>query len=141
MGRSVSNDPQQQFKFAVEIEGVSGIGFSKVDGLEAELEVVEYREGGYNKTRKLPGIEQFSTVTLEKGAFADKNLYNWFKEAVTSADFRKTITIIEQDRLGNPRREWTLYEAWASKVTNPSFDASSSEVAVESIELQFEDLA
>ena len=141
MGRSVTNDPQQQYKFAVEIEGVSGIGFSKADGLESELEVVEYREGGYNKTRKLPGIEQFGTVTLEKGAFADKNLFNWFKEAVGSADFRKTITIIEQDRLGNPRREWTLYEAWASKVTLPSLDATSSEVAVESVEIQFEDMA
>jgi phage tail-like protein len=141
MGRSVSNDPQQQYKFKVEIEGVSGIGFSKVDGLESELEVVEYREGGYGATRKLPGIEKTGTVTLEKGAFKDKTLYQWFRKVATSADFRKTITITEQDRLGNARRTWTLYECWASKVTNPSLDASASEIAVESIEIQYESMA
>jgi|SRR5690554_4065 len=140
MGRSIANDPQQQYKFAVDIEGISGIGFSKADGLETELEVTEYREGGYGATRKLPGIEKTGTVTLEKGAFADKTLFEWFKQVATSPDFRKVITITEQDRLGNPRRSWTLYEAWASKVTNPSLDASSSEVAVESIEIQFEEI-
>lgn len=140
MGRSVANDPQQQYKFAVDIEGISGIGFSSVDGLETELEVVTYREGGYNATRKLPGIEETGTVTLEKGAFADKALFEWFKQVATSPDFRKTITITEQDRLGNPRRTWVLYEAWASKVSAPSLDATSSEVAVESIEIQFEEM-
>lgn len=140
MGRSIANDPQQQYKFAVEIEGISGIGFRSVDGLETEVEVAEYREGGYNKTRKLPGIEQTGTVTLERGAFADKTLFEWFKSVLSSPDFRKTITITEQDRLGNPRRTWTLYEAWASKITNPSLDATSSEVAVESIEIQFEEM-
>jgi phage tail-like protein len=140
MGRSLTNDPQQQYKFAVEIEGISGIGFSSADGLETELEVVQYREGGYGATRKLPGIEQTGTVTLEKGAFNDKTLFEWFKQVASSPDFRKTITITEQDRLGNARRTWTLYEAWASKVTNPSLDASSSEVAVESVEIQYEEI-
>lgn len=140
MGRSLNNDPQQQYKFAVEIEGVTGIGFSQVTGLETELEVVEYREGGYGATRKLPGIEQTGTVTFEKGAFADKELFNWFKKVATSPNFRKTVTITEQDRLGNVRRSWTLYEAWASKVVAPELDASSSEVAVESIEVQFEEM-
>lgn len=138
MGRSIVADPTQQFKFSVEVEGISGLGVSRVSGLETELEVTEYREGGYGATRKLPGIERTGTVTLEKGAFTDKTLYQLFKDSMNNPNFRKTITITERDRLGNPRRTWTLYEAWVSKFTAPELDANSSEVAVESIEIQFE---
>lgn len=141
MGRTLANDPQQQYRFRVDIEGISGIGFQKVDGLESEIEVTEYREGGYNATRKLPGIEKTGTVTLEKGAFKDKTLFNWFRQSLTNPNFRKTIVITEQDRLGVDRRSWTLYEAWVSKITNPSLDANASEVAVESVEVQYEELA
>lgn len=140
MGRVVSSDPQQQYRFVISIEGLAALGFTKATGIESEFEVVEYREGGYQATRKLPGIEKTGTATFERGAYTDKALFDWFKLVATSSDFRKTITITEQDRLGNTRRTWTLYEAWVSKIVIPDFDANSSDVSIESLEIQYESI-
>lgn len=140
MGRVVSADPQQQYRFTIAIEGVVALGFTKATGLESEFEVVEYREGGYQATRKLPGIEKTGVATFERGAYTDKALFDWFKLVATSDDFRKTITITEQDRLGNTRRVWNLYEAWVSKIVIPDFDANSSDVSIESLEIQYEQI-
>lgn len=139
MGRTIANDPQQRFRFKVEIGSVE-FGASTVNGLEKELEVTEYREGGYKNTHKLPGIASTGTLTIEHGSFADIDLYNMVKSALEDPDFRTDITVVEQDRHGNPKRQWKATEAWASKFTAPEYDASSSEVATESIEIQYEDL-
>lgn len=139
MARTIANDPQQRFRFKVEIGSVE-FGASNVSGLEKEIEVTEYREGGYVNTHKLPGIASTGTLTIEHGSFADIDLYNMVKSALEDPDFRTDITIVEQDRHGNGKRQWKLTECWASKFTAPEYDATSSEVATESIEVQYEDI-
>ncbi len=141
MSRARTADPLQQFRFKVEIEGIADMGFTRMSGLEDELEVAEYREGGFDATHKLPGIETTGVVTLEKGATKDLQLYEWYVDALcrnNADDFRKTVTIIETDHAGDEVRRHVLYEAWASKFTRPELDASSSEVAIESIDIQYE---
>lgn len=140
MARARSADPVQQFTFKVEIEGVDDLGFSRVTGLESELEVSEYREGGYDTTHKLPGLETTGVVTLERGATSNIEMYNWYKQVLQDENFRKTVTIIEEDYAGNEVKRHVLYEAWASKFTRPEYDASTSEVAIETIEIQCEQI-
>lgn len=142
MARTSTKDPLQVFRFKVEVPGLdAAIGFQAVDGLESEVEVTTYNEGGLKGTRKLPGREQTGTVTLRRGVFPNTEMYDLFRETLDSEDFRKSITVIEQDRLGNNKRQWTLDESWASKFTGPSLDATSSEVSVEAIELQTEEIS
>ena len=51
-------DPYQGFNFLIEIEGLLTGGFSEVTGLESEIEVEEYREGGLNQyIHQLPGTD------------------------------------------------------------------------------------
>lgn len=139
MGRTINNDPQQRFRFSVEIDSVE-FGCTTVNGLEKETEVTEYREGGYKNTHKLPGIASTGALTIEKGSFDNIDMYNLVKSALEDQNFRKTVVIIEKNRNGVAKRQWTVEEAWASKFTAPEYDASSSEVATESIEIQYEDL-
>lgn len=141
MGRARTADPIQQFRFRIEIEGISELGFTRMSGLEDEIEVAEYREGGFDTTHKLPGLETTGVVTLERGATRDLQLYEWYRDSLcrnNTQDFRKTVTIIETDCAGNEIRRHVLYEAWASKFTRPEFDATSSEVAIDTIEIQYE---
>lgn len=141
MGRSQVKDPLQQFRFKVEVPGMDeAIGFTAVEGLESEIEVTEYREGGFKGSHKLPGIEKTGVVTLRRGAFKNNETYKLFRESLDSVDFRKDIVVIEQDRMGTNIRQWTLGESWASKFTGPSLDANSSEVSVEAIEVQCESI-
>ena len=49
------NDPYKNFKFRVEISGITSAGFSECTGLSTEVDCIEYREGGDFVSRKLPG--------------------------------------------------------------------------------------
>lgn len=138
MARSRTNDPVQQYKYEVRLEGLGAIGFSSADGLEESYEIGEYAEGGYDTNHKLPGKLITETATLEKGAASDMSLANWFRSALTDSAVRKTVTIIEKNHAGIPVRQHTLKECWASRFARPTYDATSSEVAIDTIELEYE---
>lgn len=139
MARTYANDPLQMFRFRVSMPGLpAGMGFQKVSGLTREIGVVEYDEGGYSHTHKLTGKEQGGEVTLEKGMFANADLEEIYKRSLNNPDYRTTVIIEQLDKFGKVARSWTLAEAWVSKWEGSELDATSEDVAIESITIQFE---
>lgn len=137
--RTVSQDPLQKFKFRLTVPGLpSGIGFQKVSGLNHEVGVVEYDESGYDFTHKLPGKEKVGEITAEKGAFADTSFHDIMKKSITDPNLRNTIIFEQLDRFGATVRTYKLAEAWVSKWENSDGDATSEDVAIEKITIQFE---
>ena len=62
--------------FTVEIDGIETARFQKCDGLEAETEVYEIKEGGYNtSTHKFFGRTRYPNLILEKGISHNNALY------------------------------------------------------------------
>ena len=53
---------------------------------------------------------------------------------------RKSISIIQQNEKREEVKRWQVFDAWPSKFTGPELDASSSDNAVESVEIQHEGL-
>jgi len=136
-------DPFPKFKFLVEIEGIKRAGFMTVSGLEEETEVREYREGGDQSTvRKLAGLNSYSAITLEQGSTYDKEIWEWRQKIKRDGaqGNRKPISVIQQNEKGEEVKRWQVFDAWPSKYTAPELDASSSDSAVESIEIQHEGL-
>ena len=139
MARTYANDPLQMFRFRVSMPGLpAGMGFQKVSGLSREIGVVEYDDGGYSHTHKLTGKEQGGEVTLEKGMFANADLEDIYKRSLNNPDYRTTVIIEHLDKFGKVARSWTLAEAWVSKWEGSELDATSEDVAIESITIQFE---
>lgn len=137
--RTISEDPLQSFMFTVEIEGLPGsIGFSKVGGLSREVAVVEYLENMYEHAHKLPGRESVSEVTCERGAYEDDALQSMYETVFNNDTCRSTVTINIHDRFGNIRRTFQLAECWFSKYELGDLDASSDEVIIETLTMQFE---
>lgn len=137
--RTASEDPLQQFKFRVSIPGIpSTIGFQSVSGLSEETEVVEYMESGFRHTHKLPGKHSVGEVKLERGMFADASMQEVYHDALTNPDFRNTMIIQLLDRFGEAKRTWKLAEAWVSGWEGSDLDTDSSDVAVETLTVQFE---
>lgn len=137
--RTVANDPLQKFMFRVTIPGLpSGLGFQKVGGLTREVGVVEYLEGMYQYTHKLPGREKVGEVTLERGSYATKELEGLYKNILTDPNSRSTVIIEILDRFGEAKRTYKLAEAWVSKWEGSDLDATSDDVAIEKLTLQFE---
>ena len=136
--RTSSEDPLQKFKFRVTIPGIpSQIGFQKVSGLSKEVNVVEYDESAFDYTHKLPGKTKFGEVTMERGMFADSSMLDQMK-VIQNPDYRTTMIVQLMDRFGNVQRTWKLAEAWISKWEGSDLDATSDDVAIETLTVQYE---
>ena len=133
----------------VEINGVVVAEFTEVSGLEAEVEVFEYIEGGNNLfTYKLPGRVKFPNVSLKHGITDSTDLWDWFEMIVYRKGEenrepveRKNITIVQYDESVKERRRWNLTNAYPVKWTGPSFKADDNTVAIEAIELAHQGLS
>lgn len=137
--RTTEQDPLQAFMFKVSIPGLpTGVGFQKVAGLSREVAVVEYLENMYSHTHKLPGRESVGEITFERGMYADKNLQTIYESVFNDKFKRKTVVIQVCDRFGNIRREFQLAECWFSKYEIGDLDATSDDVIIETLTMQFE---
>lgn len=131
--------PHGKFRYTVEVEGLELGGFSEVSGFDASIDVIEYREGDKVQTpMKIPGLKKYGNITLKQGV-ADKNaLYKWMETGFEKDVSRKTVTITLLDINGEPAASWQVINAWPTKYTAPDFNATSSEIAVETLELAHE---
>jgi phage tail-like protein len=137
--RTIADDPLQKYKFRVTIAGLpTGLGFQKVGGLSREVGVVEYMEGLFDHTHKLPGKEKVGEVTFERGTYASKDLEQLYEKTLKDQNMRTTVTISMMNKFGEVAKSWNLAEAWASKWESSDLDASSDDVAIEKITMQFE---
>lgn len=131
--------PHGKFRYKVEIDGLDAGGFSEVTGFDASIDVIEYREGDMVQTpMKLPGLKKYGNITLKQGVADSMVLYDWLIAGVNGAVERKTITITLLDEEESPAASWQIINAWPIKYTAPDFNATSSEVAIETLEIAHE---
>ena len=135
-------DPLTTRRFYLEISNVAEAGFSEVSGLEAEVEVVEYAEGGCNWfTHKLPGRVKFPNVTLKRGMTESLELWDWFVKAINGNVERKDVGIVLYDETKTEKRRWSLQRAYPVKWVGAAFKASDNAIAIETLELAHEGLS
>jgi phage tail-like protein len=135
-------DPYVAFNFLVEIEGLIVGGFSEVSGLESEVEVTSYREGGVNRYQhSLPGPVSYPNLVLTHGLSDIDTLWNWYDSVTRGIIRRKNGTIIVLDRQHTPAVWWEFLNAYPVKWRGPSLEAGNgTAVAVEQVELVHEGL-
>lgn len=131
--------PHGKFRYKVEIDGLDAGGFSEVTGFDASIDVIEYREGDMVTTpMKLPGLKKYGNITLKQGLADSIVMYQWLIAGVEGAVQRKTITVTLLDEEGAPAASWQVINAWPTKYTAPDFNATASEVAIETVEIAHE---
>lgn len=134
--------PLPKFHFLVTF-GKEKWAFQEVTGLEAEFEVLEYRHGKSKQLGpfKMSGMPKVSDATLKKGMFkGDTDIFKWFKTNRTKKLERKNVRISLLNEYHIPEIIWTLSNAFPKKIEGPSLNSQSSEVAIESITLSYEEL-
>jgi len=136
-------DPVLGFNFAVEISGLVVGGFSEVSGLQAEVEIQEYREGGLNEYihKRAGPIKYSANLSLRKGIADVTQLWSWYADIMQGTVERRNVDVVLMDSSGQEKRRWTFQNAYPVKWSGPDLKATSSEVAVEVLELAHEGLA
>lgn len=142
-GRPTGNDPALLMRFAIEIDGRKVEAFTGCEGLNAEVTVVEYTEGGNNVYKvRLPGQMFYTNVKLTRPLDSDsragESLYAWLAEqAKTKTVVKRTAKITAYDGnfgSGKPIATWKLAGVWPVKYTGPIFTADGTTAAEETIE-------
>ena len=135
----MASTPYGKFRYKVEIDGLEAGGFSEASGFAASIDVIEYREGDMVQTpMKLPGLKKYGNITLKQGVADSMVMYEWMIAGVEGEVERKTITITILDETETATASWQVINAWPAKYTAPDFNATASEVAIETLEIAHE---
>lgn len=141
MATGTRTDPYRGFNFLVEIDGITQAGFQEVSGLDANTDAVDYREGtDPNHVRKLTGLNTFSPITLKRGITDSDELWKWRQTVIDGKTQRRNGSIVLRDETGKDKLRWNFSEAWPSKWTGPSFNSTSTAVAIETLEITHEEV-
>jgi phage tail-like protein len=133
-------DPLPVFLFRIKLDGMdeASSGFFKsVSGLRYETEVIPVKEGGANDTTfNLVGATKWSNIVLKQGFSGDPALIKWREEWITGTYTRRDGVI---QQLYGPSLEvkasWRFFKGWPCKWEISEFDASKSELAIETLEI------
>ncbi len=142
--------PYQGFNFRVTVDRFGDAnsfqaGFQEVSGLGSEITMAEYRNGNEpeNHTRKVPGMNKSSDVTLKRGVIGSLNLFAWLKETREGSQTVRRNVIIElmDEAHTTAVMTWKLFNAMPLKYTGPSLNAKGgTDVAMEELVLTYERL-
>ena len=117
-------------------------GFSECTGLEATVEVIDYKEGGVNDyVHKFPTRASFGNITLKRGLISlSDQLWDWHRDFVLGKGRRKDGLIYLLNEAKSPAKVWKFKRGIPTKWVGPSLNASQSVVAIESLEIAHEGL-
>jgi phage tail-like protein len=136
--------PIPKFRFEVDLgTELTKVAFQEVTGMDVENQIIEYRHSNSPlfSTEKMPGITKYGNVTLKRGIFVnDNSFWNWHAEIKMNVIKRRDVIIRLLDEAGNVTMQWTLSNAWPTKITSTDLKSDGNEVAVDTIEIAHEQL-
>ena len=133
-------DPLPVFCFKVKLLGDDAF-FKSVSGLRYETEVITRSAGGSNDTTfNLIGGMKWSNLTLRQGFTNSSALLAWREEWRKGPAARIDGSITQLDTALAPKAQWDFFGAFPAKWEISEFDASKSELAIETLELAIEGL-
>lgn len=133
-------DPLPVFCFKVTL-GIKGgkegeAFFKSVGGLKYEQEILPVAEGGVNDTVfQLPGRMKWSNIVLKQGFTGSSAILAWRSDWTRGTMARADGKIELLDTALNTKATWQFFAGWPVKWEISEFDASKSELAIESLEI------
>lgn len=135
--------PLPAYNFRVTIDDVDA-AFTEVSGLSIGYATTSYAEsrtsgdGPGPVSMLMPGQGTTTTLVLRKGLVAltsVRDLYAWIGTVQTNVVAKKSVHIRLCDNTGATAISWTVREAFPVQLDLPTLDASTSDVAIETLTL------
>lgn len=121
-------------RFVVEVLGRNLGQFGAARGLEAHVDVLEYREGGLNDVvHRLPGQVRYPNLVLSQGSTSTA-LEQWFELTRLGAE-RHDLTLTLHAPGDGAVRAWTFADAFPVRWTGPVLASGMPATAAEELEI------
>ncbi|MGP3144242.1 phage tail protein [Serratia bockelmannii] len=130
-----STYPIPTYRFVVSV-GKEQMSFSSVSGLDQSVQLVKYQDGA-GGLFQMPGQKEPLTITLKRGVMPKKSqLYEWFNAISFNRVEKRDLSISLTNETGSELLvTWNVMNAFPTKWSGPSLDATSNEVAFEELTL------
>ena len=125
--------------------------FQECSGLEVEMDVQDYDEGGRNDgVIRQVGRAKYKTIVLKRGMFVpeggktvDSSLWKWLQDIVSGARpvarYNGVVEVMDPSG-GSVLATWQFDRGLPAKITGPSLNGQTGEVAIEEIHIAHEGL-
>lgn len=142
-------NPYGNYYFALEIKFDQGspeevAHFMELSGLKNSSTVFEFEEGGLNaRSHKRPGQSKWENIVLKYATSASTFMMEW-RDKWLQGNFNErkkySGSVVLKDNEGNVVRRFEFKNAWPVSWEGPSFTASGSDLAIETLELAHDGL-
>lgn len=123
--RASAEDPLKAHNWLIDLADFERLGFATCSGLNVDLAIAEYHEGGSNTASKSPGKATYADITFTRGqiiavAYGKNDMLNWLQQThdasakiwQTAPQFRRSPVITQNANDGGPGRRWKVREAF-----------------------------
>ncbi len=132
------HDPYGDFNFIIEIGDLKLGAFQKIDGLDVEIDQIEYKDSMDPYPRKRPGIHRYGNIKLTKGVVNSSLIWDWCNRVMQGDIDRQngTIHVIpDNGDKSKPEMSYHFYAAWPCKWSGLKVDGKGTTTLVEELEL------
>jgi phage tail-like protein len=153
----VADSLLRTFRFRLKLRQSGGGGstlgdgaFQECTGLEVEMDIQEYMEGGNNDSViRRAGRAKYSPLVLKRGMFysssggtVNRDLWSWIQKMVSGERpiVRYDGQIDVMSVADNVAATWTFRRGLPAKVRGPELNAKTGEVAIEELHIAHEGL-
>lgn len=122
--------------------------FQECSGLQVEMDVREYQEGGRNDgVIRQVGRAKYSNIVLKRGMFYDRDgqvndeLWQWLQDIVSGRPVARYDGIIEvRNRDATVVATWVFERGLPARISGPQLNARTGEIAIEELHIAHEGL-
>jgi phage tail-like protein len=116
-------------------------GFSECSGLEATMQIDEWREGGRNDAvLRFPGRITHPNIKLRRGVMVTNDLFEWYESYARGRGKRRDGVIELLDDTGSTVRTWRFRRGLPAQWIGPTLQAGQAGVAFEEVQIAHEGL-
>ena len=129
--------------FLVELDGVELGRFKEISGLQVDVDLESFEEGGENGfVHKFSGRMTWPNLVLKRGITKEDVFMSWLQDSVgdgmterkgKSKRTTAAVTLLGPD--GTRLRAWNVSDAMPVRWTGPSFSVDAATAAVEELEI------
>ena len=135
-------DPDVVYRYQIEMGAVSCVRFNEVHGLKSMNGYHPIREGG-NNFYEYAMVEpnKFEDLVVKKGFFsAGSEFYKWLRQLHLKSNQieRVNMSVIILNNKFEECGRFNLYKCFPVEYEGPAFNATSSEIAFESIKIHYD---
>ncbi|HEH9402161.1 TPA: phage tail protein [Aeromonas sobria] len=118
------------------------VGFQKISGLSRELTVSPYSEGGENlRNNYLAGKVNHGSLVLERGVMTVTPLTSIFENIMRGGELiYADVIILLLGENSLPVASWTLSNALPIRWSTGDFDAMTSKILINRLELRYQEM-